>query len=196
MTERSNFAPVANLNKARRQIEQGKAKQAAAPPLSVQVDNSRYKSAFGADGAQIVPKKRNQFLGSRASEHRAPLHLPKQQPKFKKNTIQLLEKENDFKPGGRRGPVNKPTRFSPTRRQLEDQKRPKEVGNGEVPEMDKNFSSRPVSKRVSDPLNPGGNNGTSPRDVNMQPEVEEPLDDLDDSGLLVEKQLRQYMPDE
>ena len=27
-------------------------------------------------------------------------------------------------------------------------------------------------------------------------EVEEPLDDLDDSGLLVEKQLRQYMPDE
>lgn len=35
MTERSNFAPVANLNKARKQIEQGRARQAEAPLLSV-----------------------------------------------------------------------------------------------------------------------------------------------------------------
>lgn len=78
MTERSNFAPVANMNKARRQIEQGRVKPAAAPLLTVQVDNSKYKSAFGADGAQIVPRKKSQFQAGRPGENRAPLHLPKQ----------------------------------------------------------------------------------------------------------------------
>ena len=75
------------MNKARRQIEQGKGKPTAAPLLTVQVDNSKYKSAFGADGAQIVPRKKSQFQAGRPGENRAPLHLPKQQPKFKKNAM-------------------------------------------------------------------------------------------------------------
>lgn len=70
--------------------------------------------------------------------------------------------------------------------------------------MDKNNSSRPGSKRLSDPMNAGGNKSafsggkrdTSPAEPMTQPEAEEPMDDLDDSGLLVDKQLMQYMPDE
>ena len=39
---------------------------------------------------------------------------------------------------------------------------------------------------------------TSPIDPKQEQEndVEEPAEDLDDSGLLVDKQIRQYMPDE
>jgi len=71
----------------------------------------------------LPSKKKSAPLASRPADNRAPLHLPKQQ-KFKKNTmIELLEKENDFKPG-RRPLVNKAkdTKYSPGRR-LQDEKR-------------------------------------------------------------------------
>lgn len=130
----------------------------------MQVDNSKYKSAFGADGAQIVPTKRSQFQAGRLGENRAPLHLPKQQPKFKKNTmIQLLEKE-DYKPGGRRGPVGraKDARNSPSRHLLDEKKRSKEPGSAELAEADRNNNLRSLTKKGNEPSNgAGGKNGNS-----------------------------------
>lgn len=146
--------------------------------------------------------------------------MPKQQPKFKKNTmIELLEKENDFKPG-RRVNKAKDAKYSPGRRLIDDKRHgnqnqwPNDVDSAELREADKNIAndSKPYGRR-NEPLDTLKNrNGqdhnksgysankrdTSPVDPKKQQEheVDEPVDDLDDSGLLVDKQIRQYMPDE
>lgn len=122
--------------------------------------------------------------------------------------IELLEKD-DFKPGARRGPINRPkdARNSPSRHLLEEKKRSKDLGSVDLPEADRNNNPRSIAKKAGEPPNgaanknvnksgfSGGKREASPVDPKQQ-EAEEPLDDLDDSGLLVDKQIRQYMPDE
>lgn len=91
------------------------------------------------------------------------------------------------------------------------------MGSPELREADKNIANDSQSKpynrrpdgldsskngRLDQSQNKSGISGnkrdTSPVDPkNRQDnEIEEPVDDLDDSGLLVDKQIRQYMPDD
>jgi len=87
MTERSNFAPVANLNKAKKQYQQQSKAMAESRSITVPIEKNKYKSAFGRDGAQIVPDKKKKVTNDRAGNTRTPLHIPRSQPKFKKNTM-------------------------------------------------------------------------------------------------------------
>ena len=94
----------------------------------------------------------------RPNLNRVPLHLPKQQPKFKKNTlIHLLEKENRGlqESGTKRAPSKKfrDPKISPTRKFIDTRKRAS-VGGGELLDLDLNKRSKPITKKQSEPLNP------------------------------------------
>ena len=210
MTERSNFAPVANLNKAKKQYQQQSKAMAESRSITVPIEKSKYKSAFGKDGAQIVPDKKKKVTNDRAGNTRTPLHIPRSQPKFKKNTmIDLLEKENEFA-AGRKGLINKAkeTRFSPGRRLADNQRSKHEkeqylrdldpANNKERIEPLDSMNNRNSRGRENDNTSYSANKkDTSPIDQKIQQAaVEEPLEDLDDSGMLVDQQLRQYMPDD
>lgn len=103
MTERSNATAITIKSKkaiatVTKKNDNNRPATSKNTGFSYGMDRSKYKSGFEIDGSQIVPKKKTIPAVERAlARPRTPLHVPKQEPKFKKSTlVDLIQKENEI----------------------------------------------------------------------------------------------------
>ena len=94
MTERSNFTATGGIKKAKKLVKEGGVPVNHVSAMFVGSDTvTKFKNIGLQDGAQIKHKKQPKV--NQKEKDRAPLYLPKQQPKLSEFTMESLQKERN-----------------------------------------------------------------------------------------------------